>query len=196
MSEAIIGEIYQRVRKDSDFRQVFLSNPREAVQEYNLPEELIRQLVLPNFSWVIEQKLAGVSQPGSEEAFAILKETGVTALITLTEKPLSAALLEKYGFQAEHSPIPDFTAPGIAQVEQLVATINRYLDDGQKVATHCAAGIGRTGTILACYLVSQGLSAQEAITTIRTKRPHSIETPEQEATVLAYEQHLSKQRQT
>lgn len=45
---------------------------------------------------------------------------------------------------------------------------------------HCAAGIGRTGTMLACCLVSEGITANDAIDRIRLMRPGSIETLEQE----------------
>jgi atypical dual specificity phosphatase len=44
---------------------------------------------------------------------------------------------------------------------------------------HCAGGLGRTGTVLAAYLVHRGRSAEEAIAEIRRQRPGSVETPAQ-----------------
>jgi len=50
----------------------------------------------------------------------------------------------------------------------------------------CYAGIGRTGTVLACYLVHRGEEPAEAIIRVRRLRPGSIETPEQETAVRQY----------
>ena len=83
---------------------------------------------------------------------------------------------------------PDFTAPTLKQVEQTLAMIHFYVGRNMPVAVHCIAGLGRTGTILACYLVGEGKSAGEAITAIRRWRPGSIETLDQEAVIREYEQ--------
>lgn len=62
---------------------------------------------------------------------------------------------------------------------------------GQAVAVHCMLGHGRTGTMLACYLVkARALSGAAAIREIRRLRPGSIETREQEQAVIQFHQHL------
>lgn len=148
--------------------------------------------ILQNFGWLIEDQLAGVAYPGSDDALSLLHSLGVRALVTLHERPLPLDALAKYGLQAVQVAIPDFTAPTIEQVQEVVATINSFLARGLPVAVHCGAGCGRTGTLLACYLVWQGRTAGDAIATLRRRRPHSIETPEQEATVSLYEQSLQR----
>jgi atypical dual specificity phosphatase len=145
---------------------------------------------LPNFSWVIERQLAGMAMPRDRAMLAALAALGVRAVLSLTEEPLPAALLEQHGLHARHLPLADFTAPTVAQAMVAVEAINAFLSANEPVVVHCAAGMGRTGTILACYRVWQGAPAEEAIADIRARRPGSIETIEQEQAVTAYARSL------
>lgn len=183
--------ILERAYQDMEFRNLLMTNPLEAISEYDLTKDQKLKFILPNFSWVIENKLAGLARPHSEATLKILKSQGIEALLNLTEMPLDPVLLEKYQIQTKQIPLPDFTAPTIEQLEQAVQLINQFLEAGLKVGVHCGAGLGRTGTILAGYLVSEGMDADEAINNIRKMRPGSIETPEQEAIITHYKNSLS-----
>jgi len=82
--------------------------------------------------------------------------------------------------------VPDMTAPGPAVLRRAVGFIRKRLAGGRGVLVHCAAGYGRTGTVLACWLRSEGRSAEEAIALVRAARPGSVEVPEQEDCVHAF----------
>jgi len=118
--------------------------------------------------------------------FEFLKGEGFEAIVSLTESPLSEVLIEKFGFSVKHIPVMDFEAPTLEQIEDFVVFAENARSEGKKLVVHCDAGIGRTGTILACYLVSKGYNAADAIEEVRTKRPGSLETIEQEEVVLKF----------
>ena len=88
--------------------------------------------------------------------------------------------------------MPDFTPPSPEQLECGVAAIEQAVASERKVAVHCGGGLGRTGTLLACYLVKGGLNPSEAIARVRAVRPGSVETPAQEAAVEDYSQRIAR----
>ena len=144
--------------------------------------------MIRNFSWLIEGEIAGMARPASSVYdFEFLKDNGFEAIVSLSELPLSEVLIEEFGFTVKHIPVRDFEAPTLEQIENFVAFAENARSEGKKLVVHCDAGIGRTGTMLACYLVSKGYSATEAIEEVRIRRPGSLETIEQEEVVLKYE---------
>jgi atypical dual specificity phosphatase len=140
------------------------------------------------FSWVVPAQLAALAEPSCLEELQWLRQQGIGVLISMTESPPPRAWINEAGLLLVHVPVPDMTAPTYEQLKQIVVTIRKALAAGLRVAIHCTAGLGRTGTALAAYLVAEGLSPEEAMARVRQLRPQSIETPEQEQAVATFAQ--------
>jgi atypical dual specificity phosphatase len=133
-----------------------------------------------NFSWIVEGRVAGMARPRPGD-LPWLREQGVTAILSLTEhRP------DLQGFDVHHIPVVDMTSPTLDQLREAVWFIRRVVEDGGAVVAHCTAGMGRTGTILAAYLVGEGLPVDDALRRVRELRPGSVETIEQEEILSTY----------
>ena len=143
-----------------------------------------------NFSWIIDDTLAGSGIPTTREEFDWIVAQNVDAIITMTED----ALPENWTSNLDgylHIPTPDLEAPIMDGIDCAVDFAHKKISSGKRVMVHCAAGMGRAGTILACYLVRyEGLSANDAITKIRNARPGSIQSLSQENVIKMYERRI------
>ncbi|MDJ0973726.1 MAG: dual specificity protein phosphatase family protein [Planctomycetota bacterium] len=134
--------------------------------------------MLMNFSWIREGELAGMGMPGPD-AWTFLRAEGVRAVLTLTERPPLGDPAGA-GLAYLHVPLIDFGTPSLENLQRCVTWIAEQTAAERPVVVHCFAGQGRTGTVLAAFLVSVGLTPEEAIAEVRRLRPHSIETRGQE----------------
>jgi atypical dual specificity phosphatase len=141
---------------------------------------------MAGLDWFDDGNVAGCPYPRDERALAALAREGVSLLINLHERSHDPWLLARLKLAELHLPVVDFTAPTPDQLEQGVAAIDRAVAEGKKVMVHCAMGLGRTGTLLACYLVHRGHAPEDAIAIVRAARPGSVETPEQVHAVERY----------
>jgi len=146
--------------------------------------------IVPNaFDWLIPERLGACVNPSvGQQAAHMLAVGRVSLLVNMHEKPDEPELLARLGAESLHLPVPGSCAPTQQQLDLGVGAISEALGRDARVAVHCGAGLGRAGTLLAAYLVSQGCSAEQAIEQVRAKRPGSIETLEQEQAVYEFAQ--------
>jgi atypical dual specificity phosphatase len=107
----------------------------------------------------------------------------------MTEKSLPDDWTQKIDYL--HVPTADFHAPNMEEIDSAVEFIQNQIQNNQSVMVHCAAGLGRAGTILACYFIKyKKLSAIQAIKKIRDERPGSIQSDVQELAISYYEKYV------
>lgn len=139
--------------------------------------------ILREFHWVQGQVLAGAQRPGllgdDAEDLRALQALGIRHVVSLTEEPYDSARLAAMGMGATHFPIVDMGVPTPAAVAQLCGQLAPDLQAGRPTLVHCRAGLGRTGTVLACILVHGGLEAGQAVQAVRRTNPRYIQTEEQ-----------------
>jgi atypical dual specificity phosphatase len=131
------------------------------------------------FSWIEKPLVAALARPGGVEDLQWLREQGIEVLLSLTEDRLERSWGDEAGLLVYHEPLEDMEPPTQEQLDRCVSAINRALEKSMGIAVHCGAGLGRTGVVLAAWLVTRGMTASSAIARVRKLRPHSIETTEQ-----------------
>ena len=162
-----------------------------------------------NCYWLLPGALLAGQHPGSADSVAqgkamcSLLDAGIRQVVDLTElgEPLpdyrasldSAAAARRQQVQLHRLPITDAAVPGPALMRRILDTVQAALQAGQPLYLHCHGGIGRTGTVVGCWLVEQGYPPDQALALLarkwqvmakRDRAPVSPETDEQRNFIL------------
>ena len=145
------------------------------------------------FHWIDKGRLAGCGQPGffsdANEDYRWLFSIGIRHLVCLTETEIAPPKVES-GITSHQFPIVDMSIPIPQDLHRLCKDISSWLTRGEATVVHCKAGLGRTGLVLASYLVFSGIPPIEAIERIRTLCSQYIQTQAQEAFVFQFREQL------
>jgi hypothetical protein len=99
-----------------------------------------------------------------------LEQWGINGVVNLRTEFDDAA----HGLTLEHYchlPTVDDEAPTLDHLREGADFIRRVIDGGGKVYIHCAGGVGRAPTQAAAYLITQGMTLDDALALIRETRP-------------------------
>jgi ADP-ribosyl-[dinitrogen reductase] hydrolase len=129
---------------------------------------------LPNSYWVLpgeflagEHPLAGVGSPmAALERLRELMDAGIDCFIDLTMSDELEAYEHELpaGVQYLRRPIRDHGLPARREhMIEILTDLERSLSAGRRVYVHCRAGIGRTGTVVGCFLIERGETGDSAL---------------------------------
>ena len=143
-----------------------------------------------NFSWLIAEKLSGSAIPTSFDEIKWVLDEGVKSIVTIREEPLDEDWIKDVNYLHIHS--NDMGVPEFDDLTRAVDFVHERITNNEPVMVHCLAGLGRTGTILACYLIKyQKLSADDSIQKVRKSRPGSIQSFPQEEIIFQFEKFIN-----
>jgi atypical dual specificity phosphatase len=149
-----------------------------------------------NFSWVTEGKLAGSGLPVTQEEFKWVLDKGIKSIVTVREVPLPSRWIDGTDIDYLHLMVEDYGVPNMEVLDEAVNYIDNKIQRGKPVLVHCAAGKGRTGALLAAYMIKkENLTAEQAIEKIRLMRPGSVQSVTQETALSMYEKYVRSKKQ-
>lgn len=133
-----------------------------------------------DMNWIIPGKILALAGP-TEEVFSIndfipyAKEHNIKTLVRLNRPHYSPDQVIGEGIAHHHLFFKDGDIPTPSLIVRFCQIAEETLCNGAALAVHCRAGLGRTGTMIAIYLIyKHGLQADEVIAFLRMMRPGSV----------------------
>jgi hypothetical protein len=105
----------------------------------------------------------------SKRGFNRLRSWGITGVVSLQERK-PEMYMQVEGVEVLHLPTPDKTAPTISDLQEGVKFIKKQIEGGGKVYVHCLWGEGRAPTMAIAYLISTGLTLEDAVSLVKKTR--------------------------
>jgi|WetSurMetagenome_2_1015567.scaffolds.fasta_scaffold140309_2 hypothetical protein len=140
---------------------------------------------LPMTYWVVPGRFLAGPQPlviqlsSPHETIETIVSAGINAFIDLTYPaemmghtylPILEKMTDHPDIRYFNLPIRDFGLPTHEVMRDIQDRIKLMLDQNSNIYLHCYGGIGRTGTVVGCYLVEQGMTGEQALEQIKFLR--------------------------
>jgi len=105
----------------------------------------------------------------SKRGYAILKRRGITAIVSMRMR-LKQDLPDLGPVAFLNLPTPDLNPPSLDDLKKGSIFIAKEIEKGGKVYVHCHYGEGRGPSMVAAYLITTGLTLEDALNQIRAVR--------------------------
>ncbi|ROT66950.1 dual specificity protein phosphatase 23 [Penaeus vannamei] len=143
-----------------------------------------------NFSWVVKGEICACAWPESEANIAFLRSKGVRVLVCLSVERQPHRSAKKH-MECHVIDVEEFEDPAVEQMSEFISICEKAREEKKVMCVHCRMGRGRTGVMLACYLVRfYQQEPSQAICNVRLMRPGSVETWDQERAVRNYRDYM------
>ncbi len=143
-----------------------------------MPESSIPNIPFPDSYWVIPGKLLAGEYPyasnelDATRKLARLLNSGIRAIADLTMPGDEISYFEELVHLADEMEIKvayrrfairDMSLPEVETMKAILDWIDARMAESSPTYVHCLGGIGRTGTVVGCYLVRHGMTGQVAL---------------------------------
>jgi len=142
-------------------------------------------------NWTVPGKFVSFSGPSSanrdpdgykrftpEDYVPIFRKLGVTMVVRLNNAQYEATRFTKNGIKHKDIYFLDGSCPKDALIDEFIAAAEA---EKGAIAVHCKAGLGRTGSMIACYVMKHyKFPAADLIGWLRLARPGTVLGPQQQ----------------
>lgn len=132
---------------------------------------------IPDSYWVVPGRLLAGEYPGAADDAAaraklgLFRDAAIDCFVDLTEEgEYSLRPYAEDTFEHRRLAIRDGGCPTQEEMRLVLDTIDDAIERGRNVYVHCCGGIGRTGTVVGCYLARHGMDAGDALKAIEEWR--------------------------
>lgn len=135
-------------------------------------------------NWIIPDKILALSSPcdtGKDQTLPAklyiskFRKMGIKGVIRLNEPLYDDQTFKSQGINIYDMEFQDGSCPDDSVIKEFIAIMNQELKHGGAVAIHCRAGLGRTGTLIGCYIMNKyAFEPNALIGWLRLARPGSV----------------------